>query len=687
MNAAATDSSQPQRPFVSLARTLTVRVTIAIFAVTVFLLGVFYVIGSAQQQHSASQYANAKAEAIARSLDIFDRTMQMTAENAYGVFRRQFAGTFAVEDAAQGVVSSFGVAINGGSTAEVDAFARDFPGANATVFVAQGEDFRRVTTSVKKENGDRAIGTLLDRKSAAYPLLRSGKRFVGRVTLFGRPYITVYDPVRDAAGNVVAVLYIGLDISQQQASFGEAVGKTRIFDTGGLYIVNPGADAAAATIVFHPTAAGKKLSEVLKEAESADWIGRLKSDDATWLDNAPAVLLPAQQEKHYASVSKSEATGWLVVAEVPASEVMAELYREMTLLGGFIALAAVVLGAALIIFLRRTVRPLSVLGEHVQTIGQGDLSHQLSSDRRDEIGVITRAVESMRAGLANVVSGVRTGTDAIATASGQIAAGNQDLSSRTEEQASSLEETAASMEELTSTVKQNADNARQANQLALSASEVAIKGGNVVGQVVDTMASINASSKKIVDIIGVIDGIAFQTNILALNAAVEAARAGEQGRGFAVVASEVRSLAQRSAAAAKEIKGLIDDSVGKVDVGSALVGEAGKTMEEIVSGVKRVADIIGEITAASQEQSTGIEQVNQAISQMDQVTQQNAALVEEAAAAAQSMQEQAASLVEAVSVFRLEPSASEGRAASMAPSVSRREVRALGTGHQALAQA
>jgi methyl-accepting chemotaxis protein len=242
------------------------------------------------------------------------------------------------------------------------------------------------------------------------------------------------------------------------------------------------------------------------------------------------------------------------------------------------------------------------------------------------------------------------------------------------------------MEELTSTVKQNADNARQANQLALSASEVAIKGGNVVGQVVDTMASINASSKKIVDIIGVIDGIAFQTNILALNAAVEAARAGEQGRGFAVVASEVRSLAQRSAAAAKEIKGLIDDSVGKVDVGSALVGEAGKTMEEIVSGVKRVADIIGEITAASQEQSTGIEQVNQAIAQMDQVTQQNAALVEEAAAAAQSMQEQAASLVEAVSVFRLEPAASEGRAASTAPSASHREVRALGTGHQALAQ-
>jgi methyl-accepting chemotaxis protein len=236
----------------------------------------------------------------------------------------------------------------------------------------------------------------------------------------------------------------------------------------------------------------------------------------------------------------------------------------------------------------------------------------------------------------------------------QIAAGNLDLSSRTEEQASSLEETASSMEELTSTVKQNAENARQANQLVVSTSEIAVKGGEVVGQVVDTMASIKDSSRKISDIIGVIDGIAFQTNILALNAAVEAARAGEQGRGFAVVASEVRNLAQRSASAAKEIKSLIEDSVGKVDAGGKLVDDAGKTMGEIVSSVKRVTDIMSEIAAASQEQSSGIEQVNQAIAQMDEVTQQNAALVEEAAAAAESLQDQAAKLTETVSVFRLE---------------------------------
>jgi len=258
----------------------------------------------------------------------------------------------------------------------------------------------------------------------------------------------------------------------------------------------------------------------------------------------------------------------------------------------------------------------------------------------------------MNDNLVDLVGKVRMGTDQITTASSEIASGNLDLSQRTEEQVSSLEETASSMEELTSTVRQNADNARQANQLAAGASEVAVKGGAVVGQVVQTMSSINASSKKIVDIISVIDGIAFQTNILALNAAVEAARAGEQGRGFAVVATEVRTLAQRSAAAAKEIKELISDSVSKVEDGTRLVDEAGATMDEIVSAVKCVTDIMSEISAASQEQSSGIEQVNQAVSQMDEVTQQNAALVEEAAAA-ESMQDQAQALTQAVTIFKL----------------------------------
>ncbi|MYN01528.1 methyl-accepting chemotaxis protein [Pseudoduganella sp. DS3] len=289
-------------------------------------------------------------------------------------------------------------------------------------------------------------------------------------------------------------------------------------------------------------------------------------------------------------------------------------------------------------------------------IANGDLSVNIDTTSTDKDSLLVE-IKEMRNSLVEIVGQVRQGTETIGTASREIAAGNIDLSSRTEMQASSLEKTASAMEELTSTVKQNADNAREANQLAASASDVALKGGQVVSQVVETMSSINESANKIVDIIGVIDGIAFQTNILALNAAVEAARAGEQGRGFAVVASEVRNLAQRSAGAAKEIKSLIGDSVEKVERGSKLVGQAGVTMDEVVASVRRVTDIMSEIASASQEQSAGIEQVNVSIIEMDAMTQQNAALVEEAAAAAQSLQDQAGELARVVSIFKLDAEA------------------------------
>jgi methyl-accepting chemotaxis protein len=313
----------------------------------------------------------------------------------------------------------------------------------------------------------------------------------------------------------------------------------------------------------------------------------------------------------------------------------------------------IVVGA---LFLIRSIRePLSQSLDVARRIKAGDLTATVSVTRHDEFGELMHELNEMSGSLAALVGNVRQGSESIATASAEIAHGNNDLSSRTESQASALEETAASMEELSATVKQNADNARQANQLAMSASTVAVKGGEVVGQVVETMKGINDSSRKISDIISVIDGIAFQTNILALNAAVEAARAGEQGRGFAVVASEVRSLAGRSADAAKEIKNLINDSVQRVEQGTALVDQAGVTMTEVVSSIRRVTDIMGEISAASVEQSQGVAQVGEAVTQMDQATQQNAALVEEMAAAASSLKMQAQELVGTVAVFKLAP--------------------------------
>ncbi|QCS66377.1 HAMP domain-containing protein [Achromobacter denitrificans] len=345
---------------------------------------------------------------------------------------------------------------------------------------------------------------------------------------------------------------------------------------------------------------------------------------------------------------------WRASKMLDAYEVAQVRYQFVLVAVGAGGVIAALLVFATYVFLRRRVlQPLKEAGNHFDRIAGGDLTARVDVRNTNEIGQLFAALKRMQESLTRTVSSVRRGVDEINVGSREISAGNTDLSSRTEEQAASLEETAASMEELASTVKQNADNARQANQLAASASDVAERGGSAVSEVVSTMQEISASSRKISEIVSVIDGIAFQTNILALNAAVEAARAGEQGKGFAVVAGEVRSLAQRSAQAAKEIKGLIEDSVTKVGAGSQQVERAGATMQEIVASVKRVTDIMGEISAASEEQSSGIDQVNRAVSQMDEVTQQNAALVEEAAAAAGSLQEQAQRLAEAVAVFKI----------------------------------
>ncbi|MCG2585920.1 methyl-accepting chemotaxis protein [Massilia sp. TS11] len=413
------------------------------------------------------------------------------------------------------------------------------------------------------------------------------------------------------------------------------------------------------------------LLQVVKENDAAAMAAVPKASEA-WL-----AAKPDDAMRIYRKEIKPFQTKWLEAldqlaatedklssqSKVDAEEAYKNARNTMIILGVVAVLMG--LGAATVItrsLLKQLGGEPEYTAEIAGSISHGDLSIYIDTEKAEN-GSLLSEMKSMRDSLVSIVAQVRGGTETIGTASREIAAGNIDLSSRTEMQASALEKTASAMEELTSTVKQNADNAREANMLAANASDVARKGGEVVSQVVETMGSINESANKIVDIIGVIDGIAFQTNILALNAAVEAARAGEQGRGFAVVASEVRNLAQRSAAAAKEIKTLIGDSAEKVERGSKLVGQAGVTMNEVVSSVKRVTDIMSEIASASQEQSAGIEQVNLSIIEMDSMTQQNAALVEEAAAAAQSLQDQANELARVVSIFKLQ----EGEQAYVAP--------------------
>jgi methyl-accepting chemotaxis protein-2 (aspartate sensor receptor) len=590
-----------------------------------------------------------KTQSVADSIDAFDMTSRVLVEKFFANFKNEFKQPFTLDEAST-TLKVGDTPLNGNFT-QVDEFAQQSGGV-ATVFARKGDDFQRITTSLKKENGERAVGTMLGASHPAHDLMMAGQTYTGRAVLFGTPYMARYEPIKDAGGKVIGILFIGFDTSAFQAAIDKLASDIRFFDSGGVYVIDPKKSPEEAVFVVHPSAKGKKVLEAYPDAKAL--LARLETAPGGWAKDGGAVL-ETKHADHWAVLRKAKAGNQWVVSEVSDGEAMKTHWATIVPFATLLGIAALLLGGGLFLMMRRWVgRPLQELSRAVTVLAAGDLTQPCHSAQRDEIGALIRNVEGMRQRFQQMIGSVRSSVDSITTASSEIATGNQDLSARTEQTASNLQRAASSMEQITGTVKQSADSARQANQLASSAAEVAARGGSVVSQVVTTMDEINASSKKIADIIGVIDGIAFQTNILALNAAVEAARAGEQGRGFAVVASEVRSLAQRSAQAAKEIKGLIGASVDRVEAGSRLVADAGKTMSEIVGSVQRVSDIIGEISTAAAEQSDGIGQVNQSVNQLDQMTQQNAALVEQSTAAAESLKDQAARLAQAVGSFRLQ---------------------------------
>jgi methyl-accepting chemotaxis protein len=548
--------SKDNKSGASVARRLSLQ-AVALLAGTLAIISIsMALVVEGNSRTRLATAAGDKAAALADSVDAFDATARMMTERAYQPFRKKFAEHFEL-DVANGMLKSWGMLLNGDNS-EADSFHLANGGV-ATIFMRKGDDFERISTSLKKENGERAVGTTLARNHAAYPLMLQGKPYTGRAVLFGNAYMTHYEPVKDAAGQVVGILFIGFDIRDFQASLDKLVADATYFQSGGTAIIDPRESNANALFVSPPALAGKKVLEVNPEAGAM--LDEMRAGQDVFVRDSVALLNP-QITKPWAVKRDTRASGWWVIAEVSDDEAMASHWRMMYMFWGLLIFTTALLGAGLFVLIRRNVSaPLRDLTNAVTTVAQGDLTQAFQTTRRDELGTLVIEVEAMRQRFLDMMRQLRSAADNINTASQEIATGNQDLSARTEQTASNLQQTAASMEQLTGTVRQSADAARQANQLAASAAEVAARGGSVVSQVVTTMDEINHSSRKINDIIGVIDGIAFQTNILALNAAVEAARAGEQGRGFAVVAGEVRNLAQRSAEAAKEIKGLIGASV------------------------------------------------------------------------------------------------------------------------------
>ena len=651
------------------ARSMSVgaRLTLLVVGIVALGIAVLTIVVTTMVSHELETRARGDLErgnrAIIATVNTFSGALLAESDRFLGVFESYYPGTFTVDDKHRVMMGGHtvptllhdGKALNGDFT-QVDEFSARAH-VVATLFVRDGPDFIRVSTSLKKEDGSRAVGTSIDHAHPAFPQLLSNKSYGGPAVLFDRPYITRYEPIHDASGNVIGAWFVGVEITNEMANLSQEIAAIRIGQSGYYSVIDASAGKRYGTFIVDPMtkdAAARADGAALKmmDTDGQPVFGRMLSGKHGELRYSASV--DGHVVDRLAIYATDPAWSWLVAGTVDMDELYGPVrHLRMVAIGTAVGMVVVLCMLLFIAIRARITRPLSHAVDAARRLAEGDLTARLQTTRGDEIGQLMRSIDGIGDGLGDIARSVRKAAASMAGSTSEIAAGNADLSTRTETQAHELQMTASSLDELTRTVRDNATNAARASTLAEHASVAVQQEAGAMQEAVEAMNGIQTSAQRIADVIGIINGIAFQTNILALNAAVEAARAGEQGRGFAVVAEEVRNLAQRSAKAAKEIESLITESVEQVDAGHGLVTEAGRNMATVLDRIRDVANLMGNISRATNEQSDQIGRINHAVSRMDDSTQQNSALVEEAAAAAKSLEDQAGELARVVEVFRL----------------------------------